>query len=184
MTGLMNSGAVLTGKRRRADSCDATAASVADGGQHTRKVKRYRSRTQYEEHNTHWKPVPHPDIWPVGYSPSTVEPAEVAGTPGDSSSASHMHHDRNFSHHASRHLYSGVLATPTTSPPSQGVSSSIDDCEYEDMDQDMDEGDDESDIDPNSEYYHINMLLKRLHDEREMRRQQQRLPTSSGPGAR
>ncbi|KAJ2860517.1 hypothetical protein GGH94_005467 [Coemansia aciculifera] len=174
MTGHRNSGAVLTGKRRRADSCDATAAPVAEGEQqYKREVKRQRSRTRHEAHDTRWKPVPHPELWPVGHPPSTMEPAVLANSPGDGGS-SHMHYDIGLSHHASRVLGAGSLATPATSPPSQGVLSSIDDCDDVDMDQDMDEDDDddESDINPNSEYYSINMLLKRLHDEREMRRQQ------------
>ncbi|KAJ2076120.1 hypothetical protein GGI16_008464 [Coemansia sp. S142-1] len=171
MTGHMNSGAVLIGKRRRADSCDATAAPMPEGEQHKRKVKRTRICARHEEHDAYWKPAPYPDLWPVGHPPSTMEQGVLANSPGDGGS-SHMHYDNGFPHHASRFLGAGSLATPATSPPSQGVLSSIDDCDDEDMDQDMDEDDYESDINPNSEYYSINKLLKSLHDEREMRRQQ------------
>ncbi|KAJ2407438.1 hypothetical protein GGI10_005005 [Coemansia sp. RSA 2530] len=181
MTRPTNSGAVLIGKRQRADSCNAVAAPGAEGGLPLCEAKRRRIRARREEHDAHWKPVPHPDLWPAEHPPNTARPVELTNSPGDDS---HMRYDSNFSHHACQALRAVSLATPATSPPSQGVLSPIDDCDGEDMDQDMEEGDnDASDIDPNSEYYHINMFLKRLHDEREMRRQQ-RLAASGGSGSR
>ncbi|KAJ2791726.1 hypothetical protein GGI18_000933 [Coemansia linderi] len=182
MTRPTNSGAVLIGKRQRADSCNAVAAPGAEGELLLCEAKRRRIRARHEEHGAHWKPVPHPDLWPAEHPPNTARPVELTNSPGDDS---HMHYDSNFSHHACQALRAVSLATPATSPPSQGVLSPIDDCDGEDMDQDMEEEDDDdaSDIDPNSEYYHINMFLKLLHDEREMRRQQ-RLAASGGSGSR
>ncbi|KAJ2449001.1 hypothetical protein GGF42_004917 [Coemansia sp. RSA 2424] len=181
MAGRADSGAVLTGKRRRADSsCDAAAVVpvAEEGGQHRRQVKRQRSRTEHGGPDTHWKPAPHPDLWPVGHATSAMY--QAASGNNDINRAddnSHMHH---FPHPASRLLYAGSLATPATSPPSQGASSSADGCD-DDMDQNMDE-DSDDDIDPSSEYYNINMLLKRLHEERELRRQQRHAQSECSPG--
>ncbi|KAJ2787626.1 hypothetical protein GGI15_000588 [Coemansia interrupta] len=66
-----------------------------------------------------------------------------------------------------------TMATPSLSPESSG---NYDDDGDDNMGDTADDYDD-TDIDPASEYYHINMLLNRLHRERALRQSQQ--PTDS-----
>ncbi|KAJ2474564.1 hypothetical protein EV174_005585 [Coemansia sp. RSA 2320] len=74
-------------------------------------------------------------------------------------------------YHSHACLGAASLATPAASP-------SRDD----DGDQSM-SGEDRDDLDPASEYFCINSLLNRLHQERELRRLQQRLHVEPNPAS-
>lgn len=97
---------------------------------------------------------------------NAVEQTNVL-TPPSSDVAALNISDNSYWAPQQQHAHLQTIVTPVTSPK----TSHSEPIEDEVM---MDEDPEELDIDPASEYYHINMTLHQLHAEREQRRLRQK----------